>query len=62
MLKKFKQCIKEVEKYSGMSEKQGHKIPILAYITSKGSGEDYINKYLDETDAHEEITFWNDLR
>ena len=59
---KFKQWIKEVEKYSVMSGKQGHEIPMLAYITSKGSVGDYIKRYLDETDASEEIPSWNDLK
>lgn len=60
--KKFKQWIKEVEKYSVMSGKHGHEIPMLAYITSKGSVGDYIKRYLDETDASEEIPSWNDLK
>lgn len=59
---KFKQWIKEVEKYSVMSGKQGHEIPMLAYITSKGSVGDYIKRYLDETDASEEIPSWSDLK
>lgn len=36
-----------------MSWKQGHEIPMLAYITSKGSVKDYIKRYLDETDVSE---------
>lgn len=35
---------------------------MIAYITSKGSLGDYIKKYLDETDASEEIPSWNDLK
>lgn len=34
---------------------------MIAYITSKGSVGDYIKRYLDETDASEEIPSWNDL-
>jgi hypothetical protein len=34
---KFKQWIKEVEKYALMSGKQNHEIPTLAYMTCKGS-------------------------
>lgn len=60
--KKFKQWVKEVEKYGLMSGKQAHEIPMLAYITSKGSVGDYIKRYLDETDASEEIPSWNDLK
>lgn len=42
--KKFKQWLKEVEKYSLMSGKPGHEIPMLAYVTSKGSVGDFIKK------------------
>lgn len=38
-----------------MSEKQGREIPMLVYITSKGSVGDYIKRYLDKTDASEKI-------
>lgn len=47
--RKFKQWLKEVEKYAVMSGKANHEIPMLAYITSKGSVGDFINRYLDET-------------
>lgn len=36
--------------------------PMIAYFTSKGCVEDYIKKYLDKTDASEEIPSWNDLK
>ena len=55
---KFKQWIKEVEKYALMSGKQNHEIPILAYMTCKGSVGDFIKRYFDET----EIPSWNDLK
>lgn len=35
------------------SGKQGHEMPMLAYITKKGSVGYYIKRYLDETDASE---------
>lgn len=59
---KYKQWIKEIEKYGLLSGKQGHEIPMLAYITSKGSVGDFIKRYLDETDASEEMPSWNDLK
>jgi hypothetical protein len=55
---KFKQWIKEVEKYALMSGKQNHEIPILAYMTCKGSVGNFIKRYFDET----EIPSWNDLK
>lgn len=36
-----------------MSGKSNHQIPLLAYITSKGSVGDFIKRYLDETEASE---------
>lgn len=45
-----------------MSGKPGHEIPMLAYITSKGSVGDFIKRYLDETKASEEVPSWHNLR
>lgn len=59
---KFKRWIKEIEKYGLLSGKQGHEIPMLAYFTSKGSVGDFIKRYLDETDASEEMPSRNDLK
>lgn len=53
----FEQWLKEVEKYAVMSGKSNHQIPLLAYITSKGSVGDFIKKIsyeTDETEASEE--------
>ena len=48
---KFKQWVKEVEKYALLSGKQNHEIPTLAYMTCKGSVGDFIKRYFDETEA-----------
>lgn len=45
-----------------MSGKPEHEIPMLAYVTSKGSVGDFIKRYLDETAAAEEVPSWHDLR
>lgn len=42
--RKFKQWFKEVEKYALMSGKPEHEIPMLAYVTSKGSVGDFIKE------------------
>lgn len=45
-----------------MLEKRGHKISMLANITSKGSLGNYITRYLVETDVSKEIPSWNVLK
>lgn len=59
---KFKQWIKEIEKYGVLSGKQGQVIPMLTYITIKGSIGDFIKIYLDELDSSEEMPSWNDFK
>jgi hypothetical protein len=59
---KFKQLIKEVEKYAPMSGKQNHEIPILAYMTCKGSVGDFMKRYFDETEISEGVPNWNDFK
>ena len=60
--RKFKQWIKEIEKYALLSGKQNHEIPTLAYMTCKGSVGDFIKRYFDETEISEGIPSWNDLK
>lgn len=60
--RKFKQWLKEVGKYALMSGKPEHEIPMLGYVTSKGSVGDFIKRYLDETAAAEEVASWHNLR
>lgn len=60
--RKFKQWVKEVEKYALMSGKQNNEVPTLAYMTCKGSVGDFIKRYLDETEALESVPSWNDLK
>ena len=60
--RKFKQWIKEIEKYALLSGKQNHEIPNLAYMTCKGSVGDFIKRYFDETEISEGIPSWNDLK
>jgi hypothetical protein len=43
-----------------MSGKQNHEIPILAYLTCKGSVGYFIKQYFDETEISEGILSWND--
>jgi hypothetical protein len=59
--RKFK-WVKEVEKYALISGKQNHEIPTLAYMTCKGSVVDFIKRYLEETEALESVSSWNDLK
>lgn len=59
---KFKQWIKDIEKYAKMSDMNNEDIPKIAYVTCKGSGGDFIKRYLTEIEASGELPSWNDLK
>ena len=56
---KFKQWVKDIEKYSKLVQLSDSKIPNIAYQTSTGSVCDFIRRYLDTLD---EEPSWNDLK
>lgn len=59
---KFKQWIKDIEKYAKMSDMNNEDIPKIAYVTCKGSVGDFIKRYLTEIEASGELPSWNDLK
>lgn len=59
---KFKQWVKDIEKYAKLSEMNNKDIPKIAYVTCKGSVGDFIKRYLTEIEASGELPSWNVLK
>lgn len=59
---KFKQWIKDIEKYAKMYDMNNKDIPKIAYVTCKGSVGDFIKRYLTEIESSGELPNWNDLK